>query len=119
MILEWVVGKILNKFIKLNDSEIILNRQSQLRYLQRRDDEFIGAIISVGKNLLHLGNYNNLFIFNFWEEVKLLKKYKDQFKIHFKNIPRTKNINLSLRPERLINSDVSYSLSNLLYESYY
>ena len=75
MILEYLISKVLNEPLKLNDSEILLNRQTQLKHLDKYDNELTSSIIAVGKNLLHLGNYDKYFVFNFWDEPKLLKKY--------------------------------------------
>ena len=61
----------LNKPIKLSDYEILLNKQAQLKNIDKHDEQLISSVIATGKNFLHLGNYNAHFVFNFWDEQKI------------------------------------------------
>ena len=118
MVLEYYISKALNKPLKLSDCEILLNRQTQLKHLDKHDEQLTSSVIAVGKNLLHLGNYNDHFVYNFWDKQKLLKKIRNSLKVLDKIFPELRTINLLIRPKRLFNGEPSQSLSNLLHESY-
>ena len=76
MVLDYYISKALNKPLKLSDYEILLNKQVQLKNLDKHDEQLISSIIAIGKNFLHLGNYNAHFVYNFRDHKKLLKKNK-------------------------------------------
>ena len=102
----------------MSDYEILLNKQVQLKNLDKHDEQLISSIIAVGKNLLHLGNYNAHFVYNFWDEQKLLKKIRNSLKVLHESFPELRTINIITRPKRLFTGEQSQSFLNILHQYY-